>query len=126
MLNELTSCTYPFNTPWTNLKPNTYTTTSYFPIYDNLFEDGENLIMEFDVPGFNEDNLSVEIDGNTLKIKGKRKIGGKVTTKTYERTISLESYNIYREETSALINDGLLTISFLKRENKNKQNIKLI
>ncbi len=39
----------------------------------NIFEDGENFILEAELPGMKSDELDIAVEGNTLTLRGQRK-----------------------------------------------------
>src|ERR1700680_1546091 len=49
------------------------TTTSYAPPVD-IYEDEHNITLKIDVPGIDEKDIDVRIEGNTLTVHGERKI----------------------------------------------------
>jgi len=65
----------------------------------------------FEVPGFNKNNLKVEMEGGKIFIEGKRtyKIEGEEKIKTISQSFKIgESYS--SESLEATIEDGILTI----------------
>src|SRR6267154_3641811 len=49
------------------------TTTSYAPPVD-IYEDEHNITLKIDVPGIDEKDIDVRVEGNTLTVHGERKI----------------------------------------------------
>jgi HSP20 family protein len=49
------------------------TTTSFAPPVD-VYEDEHNIILKLEVPGIDEKDIDVRIEGNTLTVHGERKI----------------------------------------------------
>ena len=49
------------------------TTTSFAPPVD-IYEDEHNIILKLEVPGIDEKDIDVRIEGNTLSVHGERKI----------------------------------------------------
>ena len=49
------------------------TTTSYAPPVD-IYEDEHNITLKVEVPGIDENDIDVRIEGNTLTVHGERKI----------------------------------------------------
>jgi HSP20 family protein len=49
------------------------TTTSYAPPVD-IYEDEHNIIVKLEVPGIDQKDIDVRIEGNTLTVHGERKI----------------------------------------------------
>ena len=78
--------------------------------YDvNYTKDGAYLF--FDVPGFNKENLKVEMEGGVLYIDGKRtyKLNGENAEKTISQKFKIgQEYN--PDNIEATIEDGILTV----------------
>lgn len=83
-------------------------------IFDAMFQDFFNVkrnvkwmpgekSIQIELPGFNEENLSVSVKGNTLKITGYTDDG---------RTLNLKYQLNDKVPTKAGIKDGILTITF--------------
>ena len=105
-------------------------------IFDNFFSDfshifGDNIfkntdgdyVFEMEVPGFNKDNLDVEVANGVMTIKGERNIendccAGK--TKVYKR-ISVGS----AEDVDAKLDDGILRVTIKKEKPKDVKKIEL-
>src|ERR1700758_3559022 len=49
------------------------TTTSFAPPVD-IYEDEHNITLKIEVPGIDEKDMDVRIEGNTLTVHGERKI----------------------------------------------------
>jgi HSP20 family protein len=49
------------------------TTTSFAPPVD-IYEDEHNVVLNLEVPGIDEKDIDVRVDGHTLTIQGERKI----------------------------------------------------
>lgn len=86
----------------------------------NHTKDGAYLF--FDAPGFNKNNLKVELENNIISIEGKRtyKLNGEEVTKTISKSFNLDS-SYQAENIEATIEDGLLTVfipNFKKQEKK--------
>lgn len=84
------------------------------------FDDAGNLIKEIECPGFNKDNLNVEVSEGILIINGERKDHDGVERKLYKR-YRMGTY----ENVEAEIKDGILYLKILTpKEKKQKINIK--
>jgi HSP20 family molecular chaperone IbpA len=94
----------------------------------NVVKDGA--YFQFEVPGFNKENLDVLIEGSELVIEGTRKykINGEEKEKLINRRIELN--NLYDPSIiEATIEDGILTVyipSFKKETLKKKHKINLM
>jgi len=92
------------------------------PYEVNYTKDGAYLF--FDVPGFNKENLKVEMEGGVLYIDGKRtyKLNGEDTEKTISQKFRIgQEYN--PDNIEATIEDGILTVfvSNYKKTEKKKR-----
>lgn len=101
---------------------------SFFTDFDTLFGDTKHiekdgsLVYEIEVPGFNKDNLSVEINEGILTIQGDREDYSNVKAgkKTIYKRLAISEV----EDVSAKIEDGILYITLQspqKTENKSKK-----
>jgi HSP20 family molecular chaperone IbpA len=94
----------------------------------NVVKDGA--YFQFEVPGFNKENLDVLIEGSELVIEGTRKykMNGEEKEKLVNRRIELN--NLYDSSIiEATIEDGILTVyipSFKKETLKKKNKINLM
>jgi HSP20 family protein len=88
----------------------------------NLFDNGANLVVVADVPGVNEKDIEVSMNQGTLSIKGERKADAPSNyvvhrqergAVTFARAFSLP-VAIDGDKTSAVVKDGVLTITLAK------------
>jgi HSP20 family molecular chaperone IbpA len=85
-----------------------------FSEYDRYTNEDGNLVYEIEVPGFNKENLNVEIADGILTIKGERTSNSdKRQRQLYKRFTVSQS-----EEVDASIEDGILTLVFKQPEKK--------
>ncbi len=88
-----------------------------------VFENEDYYGLSFDLPGFEKENLHVEVDGDTLIIKGERKKeeraeGSFYTEKVYgafTRTFELPK-DAAADDIKADFKNGVLTLELRKRE----------
>ncbi len=89
--------------------------SNFFTDFDTVFgdtkhieEDG-SLIYEIEVPGFNKDNLSIEVSDNVLTIQGDREDYSNVKAgkKTIHKRLAISNV----EDVSAEAKDGILYIT---------------
>lgn len=90
----------------------------------DIFENGESIELYADVPGVNEEGLSVEVDGKTLTLQGDiqidmpnemRSLYADVRSTRYQRAFTL-SDELDSGAIRAVLNDGVLTVTLPKRE----------
>jgi HSP20 family molecular chaperone IbpA len=93
-----------------------------FEVSENYRETNDEYLFKYLVPGFNDKNLSVLIEDGRIHIKGERE--DKFSNYKVEKSFPTPKYVVI-EKTKAEILDGILMISFPKKEIKNKS-IKLI
>lgn len=73
---------------------------------------------EIEVPGFDKESLTIEIDGVLLIIKGEKE--GKVINKLYSLTKSQRECEI-----EAKVKNGLLTLTFIEPFDKQSKKIEI-
>jgi HSP20 family molecular chaperone IbpA len=91
----------------------------------NHTKDGAYLF--FDAPGFNKNNLKVEMEDGIISIEGKRtyKLNGEEVSKTISKKFNLDStYNA--DIVEATIEDGLLTVFIPNYKKQEKKRISLL
>lgn len=92
--------------------------------YDNghcKWEDDSTLVYKLDVPGFNKDNLNVEVAEGVLTISGESEIRKE---NAYGKSKILKRYDVGDiENADAVIRDGILTVKleYPKKEVKVKK-----
>jgi HSP20 family molecular chaperone IbpA len=95
------------------------------PYEINYTKDGAYLLYE--VPGFNKNNLKVEMEDGYLYIEGKRtyKLNGEEMSKTVSNKFKLNSdYNASSIE--ATVEDGILTVFIPNYKKTEKKRISLL
>ncbi len=94
----------------------------------NIVKDGA--YFQFEVPGFNKNNLDVLIEGSELVLEGTRKykMNGEEKEKVINRRIDLK--NLYEPSSvEATVEDGILTVyipSYKKETQKKKNRVNLM
>jgi HSP20 family protein len=101
------------------------------PFVNFVKEDGRHFTMEAEMPGFQKENITVEIKNNCLVIKGSRKEEdeSKSKKKTSRRfsCVKFEKEFLIPEETDrdsvdAEFKNGRLTVKMAKAAEKNNEN----
>ena len=89
----------------------------------DIFEDGEGISLETDMPGVSKDRLSVRIDGDTLVLEGQLRFAlpeqsealhADVRSSTYRRSFAL-SRELDTGNIQAQLKDGVLRVRIPKR-----------
>jgi HSP20 family protein len=57
---------------------------NFVPAVD-IYEDAEKLVLKLEVPGIQEKDLDVRIEGNTLTVKGERKLEAEEKEENFHR-----------------------------------------
>lgn len=94
----------------------------YPPI--NVWEEGETLKVEAEIPGLKIEDVDVSFDNGELTLKGEKKFDGKDGSTlhrrervygSFTRTLTLP-WEIKSDEVSAELKDGILTVTLPKAE----------
>ena len=90
----------------------------------NLWDAGDALMLETEVPGLSMDNLEILVQGSELTIKGKREWSADENTRylrrerlsgEFSRTLTLP-VDIEADHVEAALKDGVLTVRLPKAE----------
>jgi HSP20 family protein len=91
----------------------------------NVFEDGDNIVVEAQVPGLKKENLQLDLSGDRLSLRGEVKEESEKKERNYhmkemrygsfERTIPLP-YEVTAEKAKAELKDGMLRVTLPKSE----------
>lgn len=98
----------------------------------DIFEDENGVVIKAELPGIDQKDIEVRIEGNTLTIRGERKHGDEVRKESYhrieryygtfQRSFSLPQ-TINQENVKASCEKGVLTITLPKREDTKPKQI---
>lgn len=110
----------PFFIGWDNHLQKIHQGASY-PPYDLVKFDDDSYILKLAVAGFKKEDINIQVDGNTLIIEGSaiedsdeyegfKFIHKGIAMRKFKRTFSLGEY---MEIDSAVLNDGLLSLSIV-------------
>lgn len=97
----------------------------------DIYEDEEQVVLKAEIPGIEEKNIDIKLEGNVLTMKGERKFEHEEKKKnwtrieraygTFQRSFSLPEY-VDTEKVSAEYKNGILSIFLPKKpETKTKQ-----
>ena len=109
------------------------TTTSYAPPVD-IYEDEHNITLKLEVPGIDEKDIDVRIEGNTLTVHGERKIEKEEKEENFRRverqygeftrSFTLPS-SVDPGQVSAHYDKGVLKINLAKKAEAKPKQIKV-
>ncbi len=101
----------------------------------DLFEDGNSVIAEMNLPGIDPEKVEVTVEGNYLRIFGRREEEKERKTKqfyskeiqrgSFERAIRLPA-PVQETKVTAEYKDGLLRITLPKLEEKRAGKVKVV
>lgn len=96
---------------------------NFVPAVD-VYENAQNLVLTFEVPGIKPEELDVKIDGRTLTVKGERRFSTEVKEENYRRverrygsfsrSFTLP-VTVNTDEVQATTEHGVLTLSLAKK-----------
>ena len=100
----------------------------------NMWEDGDNFVVEAEIPGMELDDIEIFVDGgDQFTVKGERKSPDAETGTwhrqergfgSFKRTVTLPA-NVDSERVEAVLKNGVLTISLPKPEAVKPRKIKV-
>jgi HSP20 family protein len=100
----------------------------------DVYEDEHNLVLKLEVPGVNEEDLDVQVENNTLTVKGERKFEKEEKEEnfhrierrygTFLRTFRLPT-TIDSDKVEAHYDKGILKIALAKRAEAKPKQIKV-
>lgn len=100
----------------------------------DIAEDKEKITLTAELPGFKEDEVQIQMEGNLLTIRGERKFEQEKEGRNYHRieraygqfvrSFTLPN-NVDRENILAKFKNGLLEIELPKREDAKPKQIKI-
>jgi HSP20 family protein len=53
-----------------------FTLSGYWVPLADVYETGETFVVEIELPGMEQDDIEIQVDGDTLAVKGERRGGG--------------------------------------------------
>ena len=106
----------------------------------DLYEEGDNLIAEMSIPGFDPEKIDITVEGNYLRIvgtreeekdqpaqageKGKQIYSKEISRGSFERALRLPAL-VHEDKIVAECKDGVLKITMPKTGEKKKEKIKV-
>ena len=100
----------------------------------NIFENKDHLVLEAELPGMTRDDFDLSIENNVVTLKGERKFEKKDEGDNYHRveraygsftrSFTLPS-TVSSENVKAEFNNGVLNVSFAKREETKARKIEV-
>ncbi|HUX09305.1 MAG TPA: Hsp20/alpha crystallin family protein [Terriglobia bacterium] len=100
----------------------------------DIYETGENLVLQAELPGVNPDDVEIRVEDNTLYLKGERKFEKAVKEEsfhhversygTFNRSFALPG-SIDADKVKAEYTNGVLTLTLPKREEAKPRTIKI-
>ena len=100
----------------------------------DIAEDRDKITLTAELPGFKEDEVQIQMEGNLLTLRGERKFEEEKKGRNYHRversygqfvrSFTLPN-NVDRENIRARFNNGLLEIEMPKREDARPRQIKI-
>lgn len=100
----------------------------------NIYEEGDNIILEAEMPGLDKNDIVVEVEGDKLSIRGthKRQAVPKGYTPIYQEIVDFDyerdfilSEDIDKNNITAQYNDGILTLVLPKSSEAKLQKIEI-
>jgi HSP20 family protein len=101
----------------------------------DIFETENELVMNAEVPGIDEDDIEIKIEDNTLTIQGERKLEKETKEENYHRversygsfyrSFSLPHY-IDQENIKAAHDNGVLKVHMPKKPELKPRNVKIL
>lgn len=100
----------------------------------DIMEEKDRILLTAELPGFKENDIEIQMEGNVLTLRGERKTEVEKEGRTFHRmersygqfvrSFTLPN-NVDREKIKASFGDGLLQIELPKREEAKPKQIKI-
>jgi len=137
LTNTTPNGTYGYNWPTQNTNwpygynwPTTANKTNANPYHYNrrTYTTEDATVFTFDLPGFNEKTLTVEITDGYLTIEGTRTYNEGTSTYSYNvnETFPLTTFSYDETKVNAEITDGILTVTLPKTKKDKKKTVTLL
>jgi len=100
----------------------------------DVYEDGNNLVAEMNLPGLKADDIDVEVEDNYLRVSGKREevqekkekshYTKEIRRGSFERVVPLPDM-VNQDKVEAEYGNGVLKVIMPKREGKEEKRVKV-
>ncbi len=102
----------------------------------NMYQEGDDLFVKIEAPGFNQDDIQISLDNGILTIEGntskevheedksKKYYFREIKKESFQRSIQLPN-NIDQESFDADYKDGIISIKMTLKNDSNKKIISL-
>jgi HSP20 family protein len=107
------------------------TATTWTPAVD-IYETADTILMKAELPGVAREDIQIQIDGNTLTLKGERRFARDVQEESYlrieraygsfHRSFALPA-TVQQENVRAVLKDGVLELVLPKAEDSKPKRI---
>jgi HSP20 family protein len=131
--NRLNSIFSDFANPNSELNNESLSAGSFVPPVD-IYEDANRLVLKLEVPGIPQGNLQINVENQTLTVKGERKFAQDEKEENFHRierrygsfvrSFSLPS-TIDTESARASYENGLLSVALQKKEAARPKQLKI-
>ncbi len=105
-----------------------------FDLAVDVYEDGENLVAEMNLPGIDAEKIDVEVEDNYLRIAGRREevnekkekshYAKEIRRGSFERVVALPDM-VEQEKVAAEYENGVLKITMPKRAQESRGKVKV-
>lgn len=109
------------------------TASMWSPSVD-IFETPDSIVMKAELPGVSRDNIDIQVQDNTLTLKGERKFEHEVKEENYlrversygafQRTFNLPT-GVQQGKIKAVFKDGVLEVTMPKAEEAKPTQVKI-
>lgn len=109
------------------------TASMWSPAVD-IFETPDSIVMKAELPGVSRDNIDIQVQDNTLTLKGERKFEREVTEENYhriersygafQRAFNLPT-GVQQDKIRAVFKDGVLEVTMPKAEEAKPKQVKI-
>ena len=109
------------------------TASMWSPAVD-IFETSDSIVMKAELPGVSRDNIDIQVQDNTLMLKGERKFEREVKEENYlriersygafQRAFNLPAV-VQQDKIKAVFRDGVLEVTMPKAEEAKPKQVKI-